>query len=70
MVAPNPRSLGDSFPDNRSLHKETGEGKESARHAETQHDADDVKKASDQDFQNPMTEEDTASGGPADPTDD
>ncbi|MBK0419347.1 hypothetical protein JD276_09900 [Leucobacter sp. CSA1] len=72
MVAPNPRSLGDSFPDDsfpdsRSLREEDGTEQESEERDESPRDADDVRDASGQDFQNPMTEEDTASGGPADP---
>lgn len=67
MMAPNPRSLGDNFPDDPRFLKSDG-----ADRAE-QNDGDAQAAASsgvEQGFQNPMTEQDTASGGPADPVDD
>lgn len=67
MMTPNPRSLGDSFPDDpRSLENnseaatesEGGDGGGNLQRSESEDE---------QSFQDPMTEEDVASGGPADP---
>lgn len=67
MMTPNPRSLGDSYPDDpRSLEFSNEVGADSG-------DSDEERKTrrspaeGEQDFQDPMTEEDVASGGPADP---
>lgn len=67
MMTPNPRSLGDSFPDDpRSLDP----NKEAAEENEGGDNAGDSRRSESRDgqsFQDPMTEEDVASGGPADP---
>ncbi|MGO1537786.1 MAG: hypothetical protein ACTHZ9_07045 [Leucobacter sp.] len=65
MVTPNPRSLGDTFPDDRSLNKDDHSDAADARNG-SEESAEAQSTQSDQEFQNPMTEGDVASGGPAD----
>lgn len=69
MMAPNPRSLGDNFPDDpRFLEEDAGVGSKNVDDDASQGAEPPRKTESGQDFQNPMTEEDVASGGPADPS--
>ncbi|WP_156316659.1 hypothetical protein [Leucobacter japonicus] len=66
MMTPNPRSLGDSYPDDPRSLETSNEGDADSGNSDEARKASRSAAEAVQDFQDPMTEEDVASGGPAD----